>query len=111
MTGNDNTQIPPANDMRLHEIRAKQQQRLDRITEINAEKKSFEKEQEKKPPKLTAKQQKMKDSVAYRYATTGKFGKDDKGGLGGLADSADLPRYRPPSAFQRYGRRPGGGGG
>ena len=36
---------------------------------------------------------------------------DDKKGSGGAADGQTLPRYRPPSAFQRYGRRPGGGGG
>ncbi len=97
--------------MRLHEIRAKQQQRLDKITQINQEKKQNDKDDKKSNPKLTKEQQQMKNSAAYRYATTGKWGKDDDKGSGGMADAQTLPRYRPPSASQRHGRRPGGGGG
>ena len=96
--------------MRLHEIRAKQQMRLDKITKINAERNKYDSDKKKKPPKLSKEQQRMKDSAAYRYATTGKWSKDDKGGSGGMTDNQSLPRYRPPSAFQRHGRRPGGGG-
>ena len=112
---NSNIDIPPQNDIRLAEIRAKQQERLNKITQINIEKKKYENDnnddEEKKDIKLNAKQQKMKESVAYRYATTGKWSKkDDDSGGGGKYDS-DVPRYRAPSAFQRYGRRPGGGGG
>ena len=109
-----NIKIPPQNDIRLAEIRAKQQERLNKITQINMEKRKYlnkDDEEKKKEIKLSAKQQKIKDGVAYRFATTGEWSKkgdDDKGG-GGY--DADTTRYRAPSAFQRYGRRPGGGGG
>merc|ERR1719273_1610423 len=79
----DPSRIPTKDDLRLHEIRAKQQQRLDRITTINVERKQHEPEK-KKAPKLTAKQKKVKDSAAYRFATTGKWGNDDDKGSGGL---------------------------
>merc|ERR1719295_306091 len=105
----DPSKIPTKHDDRLHKIRAEQQQRLDKITTINMERKKHE-PKEKSPPKLSAKQKKVKESAAYRYATTGKWGTDDDKGSGGMADAQTLPRYRPPSAFQRYGRRPGGGG-
>eukprot|EP00483_Globobulimina_turgida_P005397 UN05407 len=109
-TSNNNvTQIPPKNDLCLHEMRAKQQQRLDKITKIHQEK--GENKDEKSSVKLSKKHQQMKNSAAYRYATTGKWGKGDEGGSGGMADAQVLPRYRPPSAFQRHGRRPGAAGG
>eukprot|EP01083_Nonionella_stella_P217108 779631_1 len=108
-SSNNISQIPPQNDMRLHEIRAKQQQRLDKIAKINQEKK--DNKNEKSETKLSKEQQQIKNSSAYRFATTGQWGKDDDKGSGGLADAQSLPRYRAPSAFQRHGRRPGGGGG
>ena len=110
---NSNLNIPPQNDLRLAEMRAKQQQRLNKITQIHLEKRKHEKkdDDEKKEIKLSAKQQKIKDGVAYRFATTGSWSKkDDDDSSGGKYDG-DVTRYRPPSAFQRYGRRPGGGGG
>ena len=66
----DPSRIPTKHDDRLHEIRAKQQQRLDKITTINAERRRHSPE-EKAPPKLSPKQKRVKESAAYRYATTG----------------------------------------
>mmetsp|Transcript_40313 Transcript_40313/g.35566 ORF Transcript_40313/g.35566 Transcript_40313/m.35566 type:complete len:123 (-) Transcript_40313:236-604(-) len=58
---NSNIDIPPQNDIRLAEIRAKQQERLNKITQINFEKRKYENDDEKKKEvKLSAKQQKNK---------------------------------------------------
>eukprot|EP01084_Bolivina_argentea_P100989 181154_1 len=100
---NDPSRIPTSSDMRLHEIRAKQQQQFIKTTQSASKKET--------KPKLTKKQENMKKTSAYRYMTTGKFDKDDKGGSGGMADASSMPSYRPRTPFQKYGRKPGGGGG
>lgn len=109
-TIDDISSIPPSNDYRLNEIRMKQQQRTDRMSEITKSMNS----NHATSKKLSAKNRKIKNSSAYKYATTGDWGGNEESSDRKRkyhSSNSSLPRYRPPNPFQRHGRRPGGGGG
>ena len=94
--------IPTKNDDRIMNARRKQQERLDKLTQIVSEqpnsKKLFKSKKDKELDKF-------KKTSAYRKATTGKWGGNDRPKPGSAVDNTS--RYRP-NPFNRGGRRKGG---
>jgi hypothetical protein len=117
-SSNANISSAATNDHRLREMRLQQQERLNRVSQIARESKSNNPNVKPKLKKLSAKDKKIKNSAAYKFSTTGDWGgtngnastKNDDRRYSGLGSSG-RSSYRPPNPFQRYGRRPGGGGG
>ena len=93
--------IPVSNDDRILEARRKQQERLNRLTELTNQIPNSKKPIKTKKDK---ERDKFKKTSAYRKATTGKWG-DGKPKPGSAVDNTP---YRPNPWKRNGGRRKGG---